>query len=89
MPADKWSTALLDSPETRVPRPDFVLLGTEPESVGHTHTNAEIQTHTHTRGHLLKLEGFPCSAGGAASTLSGHACCAAALIAQLEEKRKL
>lgn len=30
-----------------MPRPDLVVLGNEPESVD-THTNSQIQSHTHT-----------------------------------------
>lgn len=59
LPADKWSAALLDSPETRlVAGSDFVVLGSEPESDGRTHTNAQITvTQAHTHRHLLKSDG--------------------------------
>lgn len=49
LPADEWSTALLDSLKTvLVPKPDSFVLGSVPENGGHTHTNAQTQSHTHT-----------------------------------------
>ena len=58
LPADKWSTALFDSLETILaPGPDFVVLGREPESGGHTQTNTQIQSGKDTHCHLLKLDG--------------------------------